>query len=1010
MHIRNKMKFVIVAIGVAAGQAWGGGIALNEAVSSFEYTDLANTIVPTSQLALTNSEAWTVDFQSPTGFARFDTGDGTDGNFYITLNAKGASDYIKITSVDLGISMVEGSTYKVSIDSKETLTGDKDYQFEVYRASDDAVIVSNTFIAGAAAWVTDTLEFIATAPDAGQDIYLVITRDSALNGNAKSVKLDNIILEELGAAFSDSLRVLAFNVDDNKADFEYVASNVGFDLSLTASLDGASSGGSTDESYGTFYDPTGAGAGAPAAYPWRAQGDSALVADITITNNSSDLLKLDGLYFDLSRLSATSVRQIELDYTGGNLGTSGNVYSVTLDSGDGTTGFVNFDWTLGSEGKTPGVAAVTFNALSDRTLGVGETASFRLTVDTSTDAATEPDQALLDNIALIGDFITDGILVDWKSPDMFFGAATTTLLKLGANNAVTNGDLYIQNYNPTSPLFDRKREGYYQKQDIYGIMQTGNQGATAEVRPFRYYKFTEATPSEGNFLLTVTPAGDVTNGTSILQSSLIHYNAEDFYDSLEVGETITSLEMNLIELDADDAAVRFAVKNDGQWYVSFTKATTAGSFSLPVPTAEAAWGALTPSSSGSASLMTADGIVYDTSGASFTNVEAVGFFMEGSGGVAENKVRFKYDSFTALAGPVPTDFPDPSVLAYNVDDVREDFEYVKSGIDFSLTIVSAGNSPSSTQGSLDGSLGSFFDPNSADTNSAARPWAGRGSAPFVAEMTIGNGKPDSILDLSGFHFDLYRHQVASISVRRYELEYIGGDLSGVSSGLVYGVTVNSDEFARYFVTNIVEGVTNVTEITPYGDFDWTFAAEGTTPSAGTKTFNAMADTSLDFGESATFRLTIKSSTDAATEANQARLDNIAFIGTLQGVGFGNWINGFGLALDDRDPDDDPDGDGLTNLEEYGRDGNPNDINDTGTASFIEVAGGVFNYVHPQRTDDDTLNYYLELNDDLVFGEWTNTGYVVTGTNITAATLDYVTNEVSTASKDEQFIRLIIEQL
>jgi hypothetical protein len=50
-----------------------------------------------------------------------------------------------------------------------------------------------------------------------------------------------------------------------------------------------------------------------------------------------------------------------------------------------------------------------------------------------------------------------------------------------------------------------------------------------------------------------------------------------------------------------------------------------------------------------------------------------------------------------------------------------------------------------------------------------------------------------------------------------------------------------------------------------------------------------------------------------------------------------------------------------------------------------------------------------LTDDLVSNVWTNDGYEVFGTNF-VDTLDYVSNRVSTTINDQQFIKLIIEQL
>ena len=80
-------------------------------------------------------------------------------------------------------------------------------------------------------------------------------------------------------------------------------------------------------------------------------------------------------------------------------------------------------------------------------------------------------------------------------------------------------------------------------------------------------------------------------------------------------------------------------------------------------------------------------------------------------------------------------------------------------------------------------------------------------------------------------------------------------------------------------------------------------------------------------------------------------------------------------------------------------------------SFVrfELLGGTLEYTYAQRTDDSTLDYYLELTDDLTGNTWTNDGYSVVATNVTGGTFDYVTNHISTLDKDEKFIKLIIER-
>ena len=123
-----------------------------------------------------------------------------------------------------------------------------------------------------------------------------------------------------------------------------------------------------------------------------------------------------------------------------------------------------------------------------------------------------------------------------------------------------------------------------------------------------------------------------------------------------------------------------------------------------------------------------------------------------------------------------------------------------------------------------------------------------------------------------------------------------------------------------------------------------------------------------------------------------------------------WSNAYGLA---QGPGGDDDGDGLSNLYEYGLNGNPTNAADTGIPPTygLDAAGPTnwFQYVHPMRNTDSGLAYFLEVSDDLVAGGWTNAYYEVAGTGATAyAEFDAVTNLVPTEN-DQRFIRLVIEQ-
>ena len=977
---------------IASVPVHGQQVALNKALYDFEFYDAANTIVAVDGDPVSNSVFWTSTWtdlgsglepqiDNANGDAAGDAGE----SFSLKFPRDDRND-TTVTSIPFGPALEDGKLYRFTFMWKRFSTSSQaNIRFRVISSITDTVLIDETVVANDnTVWTqTANMDFTGTGAVAGEQVYIVFS-DGV--GGARDASVDEITMEVIGEAVSDAARVLAFNVDAEKSDFEFVNTGVAIDLSLTASLDGASSGGSTDGSYGSFPDVLGTGTNTPAAYPWAANGANSLMADITITNTSSQVLKLDGLYFDLARSATTAVRRIALDYIGGDLGATGSVYDVVLQSGAATNGWSNYNLTLAAEGTTPADESLTFNALSDIRLGTNETAIFRLTLETSTDAASEPDLATIDNVALIGDFIEDNVLVDWGNPDMFYADQGNVDLRTQNATVVTNGSLIINNFIPTKPTLDNSLgNGYYQDQPLWAIYQSGNEGPLAESTDYRFLRLTAGSTSSGSMIMTVEPT---TNAA--YQSSLVYVKSSDFYDEIGAGEIITSLSLNVDDISSGLAEIRFAVLDSGQWYVSATKATALGTFSQAFPYAENAWAAFAPATLGSTSMMTASGLVFDTAGSAFTNVEAVGYFVEGYDPADDSKVTARVDDFRVESGIAPG-LPSGSVLAFNVDDNANDFEYIKSGLDLSLNVIETRGS-GTTEGSLDGSFGSFFDPIGADTNNAYYPWHARGNGDqlHTVEMTISNTLADSKLDLDGFYFDALR--LNSNALRRIELEYIGGDLSGVASGLVYGVTFDVGDL-----------------LLTWSDFDWTFASEGSTPT-GTVTFSAMADTTLDFGESATFRFKLLAATSNAGEPGQLRVDNVAFIGSQELAGYSVWIAGFGLNPADQDPTDDPDGDGVSNLEEYARNGNPNDNGDTGTASSFEPgAGDVMNYVYPKRSDDDSLLYHIEVNNDLVFGTWTNAGYTVTGTDVTGGTLNFVTNELSTAVEDEQFVRLIIEQ-
>ena len=128
----------------------------------------------------------------------------------------------------------------------------------------------------------------------------------------------------------------------------------------------------------------------------------------------------------------------------------------------------------------------------------------------------------------------------------------------------------------------------------------------------------------------------------------------------------------------------------------------------------------------------------------------------------------------------------------------------------------------------------------------------------------------------------------------------------------------------------------------------------------------------------------------------------------------DWAIGHGLTGADAEAGADSDGDGLSNLYEYGLGGDPTNSADTGispTYGLVENAGtNWMAYVYPKQSDANSgLIYYLELTADLVDGPWVNSGYSVVGTGTINSEFDAVTNWISTDVEDQKFIHLIIEE-
>ena len=103
---------------------------------------------------------------------------------------------------------------------------------------------------------------------------------------------------------------------------------------------------------------------------------------------------------------------------------------------------------------------------------------------------------------------------------------------------------------------------------------------------------------------------------------------------------------------------------------------------------------------------------------------------------------------------------------------------------------------------------------------------------------------------------------------------------------------------------------------------------------------------------------------------------------------------------------DYDYDGVGNLAEYALGGNPTNAAFQGTLPIFIKAGGGFEYIHPQRSDDPRLVYTVETRTNLLAGSWIVLDAVV-GTNMTGESLNEVTNRVDT-TEGKMFIHLRVD--
>lgn len=102
--------------------------------------------------------------------------------------------------------------------------------------------------------------------------------------------------------------------------------------------------------------------------------------------------------------------------------------------------------------------------------------------------------------------------------------------------------------------------------------------------------------------------------------------------------------------------------------------------------------------------------------------------------------------------------------------------------------------------------------------------------------------------------------------------------------------------------------------------------------------------------------------------------------------------------------EDPDGDGVDNLGEYGLGGDPKNPADKGISS-TEVVGNILNFMHVTLSDPESgVSYLVETTDDLVDGTWVTNGITTVPGTYADPNFDSSTNSIS-MDGTEGFLRV-----
>ncbi len=278
--------------------------------------------------------------------------------------------------------------------------------------------------------------------------------------------------------------------------------------------------------------------------------------------------------------------------------------------------------------------------------------------------------------------------------------------------------------------------------------------------------------------------------------------------------------------------------------------------------------------------------------------------------------------------------------------------------------------------------------------------------------TINTGNSDFGIYIQKLDMTMGGQSVSNITRVSWSFDILGYDANGNLEPTNWTVKVNSHNTDPGLnVSDAWYGLAALAQT-----FDFNDDSTGETSTDGTWT---TITGSYDIAVGATGTVGgIQISTDSGgyTSAGGIFLDNISVtIESIESaaVTYASWASDYDLvggALGDDDND------GLSNLAEYGLNGNPTNsgVNGFSPVSVTGTDGGTnwLYYIHPERNDPG-LKYSLETDTDLVSAPgWTNANYEVRGTAVDGFGTGFnaVTNRISTDDEAKQFIKLSVEQL